>query len=659
MRHSLPWTARPLAAASAIALVVTAAALTLATGAGADTNVHGVRGGTQHAPSIAMAEGQIYVLSYDRVDATPTADQLRLAHSGDGGITFLNHPLPTLPAGWYWRPDAQIAYDEPTNQFWMAGEARLVGSPSFQAGVYVATGSRQFDGTIAWQEPLALWTGSTQSLLLPGLALATGDGSGAAFVLFLNPYESNPGTATLYRIQEDLVLTNAIALAGGEPAVDAYTMPALTAAPGGMVFAGWVEIPAAAPLEPAPFVARTSHDSGVTWGPEEFIASLRFVENGPGSVGRTVELPTLLIAKYDPSFPQTRLAFWGSPYSFGPQFDPSEIFLVNDCCGGTWNGFGSTLDRLPGSYELNPAVTQASDGYFYIGWHDFQPYDPDSVSRFTIARLWNMGFSASPSLPFAAATFDWDSVNSNLGGMGWANAAGEFGGSVAFAWADHRGADPDVFARSFRAGSFTLSECAGDTVDVVAGQQATITWRISNHNELFADEYRYGGSGTRSWANGAELQSITLGPDSSAVVAFMVDVPDTAADGLMQWFAYAEDHVRTANCPLFLRIQSLVEVAPDPGANRRDVALAAPRPNPSAGATAFTFSLPAAADVDLAVFDLRGRRVATLARGERGPGEHAARWDGSQAAAGVYFVRLTVRGEAGVMTRERRLVVLR
>jgi hypothetical protein len=79
-------------------------------------------------------------------------------------------------------------------------------------------------------------------------------------------------------------------------------------------------------------------------------------------------------------------------------------------------------------------------------------------------------------------------------------------------------------------------------------------------------------------------------------------------------------------------------------------ALDAARPNPSAGPVAIRFTLPAPGRVDLAVFDLQGRRMATLARGVVEAGAHVAHWDGhdaggSPAAAGTYFARLAVGGE--------------
>jgi hypothetical protein len=69
-------------------------------------------------------------------------------------------------------------------------------------------------------------------------------------------------------------------------------------------------------------------------------------------------------------------------------------------------------------------------------------------------------------------------------------------------------------------------------------------------------------------------------------------------------------------------------------------------PNPFHGSTRFAFSVPdaAGAEVDMAVFDVAGRRVASLARGRFDAGAHIVQWDGrgldgSRARAGMYFVR--------------------
>jgi hypothetical protein len=55
------------------------------------------------------------------------------------------------------------------------------------------------------------------------------------------------------------------------------------------------------------------------------------------------------------------------------------------------------------------------------------------------------------------------------------------------------------------------------------------------------------------------------------------------------------------------------------------------------------YTVPRDSDVDLAIYDLSGRTVATLARGAHGPGRYVVSWkgdaSGAPAPAGLYFVR--------------------
>jgi len=73
-------------------------------------------------------------------------------------------------------------------------------------------------------------------------------------------------------------------------------------------------------------------------------------------------------------------------------------------------------------------------------------------------------------------------------------------------------------------------------------------------------------------------------------------------------------------------------------------ALAVAGARPAAPPVALDLSMPAEADVRVDVFDLRGARIATLARGRFPAGRHRLRWagldpSGGAAAPGVYFVR--------------------
>jgi hypothetical protein len=81
---------------------------------------------------------------------------------------------------------------------------------------------------------------------------------------------------------------------------------------------------------------------------------------------------------------------------------------------------------------------------------------------------------------------------------------------------------------------------------------------------------------------------------------------------------------------------------------------------PIGGPHALAFELPAPADVRLELFDLAGRRIATLADGAFGVGAHVRPWDGRDASGnrvprGLVFARLTAAGE----TRTARLLIER
>ena len=85
-------------------------------------------------------------------------------------------------------------------------------------------------------------------------------------------------------------------------------------------------------------------------------------------------------------------------------------------------------------------------------------------------------------------------------------------------------------------------------------------------------------------------------------------------------------------------------------------------PNPFNSATVIRFALPVTADVDLAIFNLAGQRVATLAERVRQAGTYTVRWDGHDddgraLASGVYLYRL--RTGDGQQIETRKLLLLR
>nr|WP_272509272.1 T9SS type A sorting domain-containing protein [Salinibacter ruber] len=78
-------------------------------------------------------------------------------------------------------------------------------------------------------------------------------------------------------------------------------------------------------------------------------------------------------------------------------------------------------------------------------------------------------------------------------------------------------------------------------------------------------------------------------------------------------------------------------------------------PNPASGPATIAFIVPEQTHVTIDVFDVLGRRVATLADGQREPGRHDVRLDVGSLSSGTYFYRMSAEG----FSKTRRLEVVR
>ncbi|MEO1076633.1 MAG: T9SS type A sorting domain-containing protein [Bacteroidota bacterium] len=98
---------------------------------------------------------------------------------------------------------------------------------------------------------------------------------------------------------------------------------------------------------------------------------------------------------------------------------------------------------------------------------------------------------------------------------------------------------------------------------------------------------------------------------------------------------------------------SVVQVANE-DALPQDVSVFEVYPNPFAQQATVRFGVESAQDVDVAVFDMLGRRVAQLAAGTMAAGSQEVTFEGHSLPSGVYFVR--VRTEAGSAIQKVSLV---
>lgn len=78
-------------------------------------------------------------------------------------------------------------------------------------------------------------------------------------------------------------------------------------------------------------------------------------------------------------------------------------------------------------------------------------------------------------------------------------------------------------------------------------------------------------------------------------------------------------------------------------------------PNPFNSSTIIQYTLPEAVWVRMEVYDILGRRVATLVDGYQQPGYYSYNWEATNEATGVYFYRIT----AGQFQKYRKMLILK
>ena len=151
--------------------------------------------------------------------------------------------------------------------------------------------------------------------------------------------------------------------------------------------------------------------------------------------------------------------------------------------------------------------------------------------------------------------------------------------------------------------------------------------------------------------NGVATPVVFTGPDNATWMQLGVEVPLQAGENAIAlvgaWNYMSVD---------FLGVLGALPTAGEGRGERTgSVEFELPRPNPFRDTTTLRYTLAEPGPVRLDVFDLAGRRVATLADAPRAAGTHAVALDGAGLADGVYVVRLT----AGEAVRSRRVVVVR
>jgi hypothetical protein len=208
-----------------------------------------------------------------------------------------------------------------------------------------------------------------------------------------------------------------------------------------------------------------------------------------------------------------------------------------------------------------------------------------------------------------------------------------------------------------------VADISGDGLpDIVMGDESGILNGISGTGQTLPGfpiqlgaEVR-GAAGLCDCDQDGKSEIVVSGWDQNT---YMWDYDFTFSPGKVpQWPQFHHDARRTglATTPPF--VGAPTEPPPAP----RIVELAPPWPNPARAATQISWAVPterAGADLDVAVYDLSGRRVAQLASGTARPGRFGVDWDlhsaaGARVGNGIYFVRLRL----GSWVDARKLIVM-
>lgn len=328
--------------------------------------------------------------------------------------------------------------------------------------------------------------------------------------------------------------------------------------------------------------------------------------------------------------------------------------------------YGQKLDATGSLGDNEPRIVAVTDvpadqgGVVRVAW-DASPLDPGRVVSYFVYRE-VPGPTAPASLPHPAAITVpgyWEPVGSVA-------AAGHEGYSLVVPTTGDSGAVGNpltrflVVARSDFYNGWVLpawesNVMSGYSVDnlapgaptALAGERVAAGIRLSWEPAVEPDVDRY---------RVHRLNSDTQVPGPETQVAELSEPgwTDPAGPG---WYAVvAVDRAGNESPAALLSPSGTLAV---PGAGMRSTWLASPAPNPARDAITLRLGLAAEGPARLDLYDLAGRRVASLVNATLPAGEHRLTWDlsghGGPLPDGLYLLRLT----SGGVTKTRRLHLLR
>jgi len=366
----------------------------------------------------------------------------------------------------------------------------------------------------------------------------------------------------------------------------------------------------------------------------------------------------------------------GTPLGFeGTAIDGSTVALHYRVDGSTFNDVPMLSTGQPGEFGAEiPAQAQGAVVEYYLSGNDIEgrpgtsPRDaPGSLHYFEIgtefahdmeaARGWTVGDSDDDATsgiwaridPIATSAQPEDD-HSDDGTLAWITGQHVEGGTDG--------------ANDVDGGKTTLFSPVYDLTGAESVTFGYWKWYSNDQgNDPNSDYWDVDASndGGASWVS---LEHTTVSTNAWAEMGFdLFDHFGTAGQVQLRFVARDESpgSLVEAGVDDFLIAGAFGTTAVEPLPFAVEVDLKQNYPNPFNPRTTISFHLPAADHVDLGIYDLKGRLVRSLHRGQMSAGEHGISWNGRDVlgrsvASGVYFCKLRT-GSGEELTR--RMVLMK
>jgi len=305
----------------------------------------------------------------------------------------------------------------------------------------------------------------------------------------------------------------------------------------------------------------------------------------------------------------------------------SDIFAQRVTAEGTiapgWPAQGFPVCAAP-SFQLNPKLATDGAGGAYVTWEDTRSgQTPDVYAQHVTA----LGTIAPGWLP------DGHGVCTEIASGPRPAIASDGRGGAYVAWADLRFGTKDIFAHRLALDGpvpvlLSLAESEASSARIV------LTWHGHGASELEAFvERRTDPSGWESLGLAEVVGSDRLRFEDASVLP-----------GVRYAYRLVSREGTALTSENWVEAQAIA------------LSLSGFTPNPARGRPAIRLSLPDESEASLALFDVRGRMVASREVGSLGPGSHLVELDpGEELEAGIYWLRLTHGGRSvtarGVVVR--------